>query len=212
MSDNDKARLLRGPYRAPPLAVGDRVTCLIRGPGVVIIGWSQALIPWPLCRPVGRRGHPSLLVTAALARAIRTESAQAVRHWWSVSAPVVTCWRKALGAAGKAGTEGSRRLAQAAVRKAAAAVKATVWTAAERQRRRERAIRLNFASHLQAGRTNLWTEAELALLGTQPDDVIARRIGRTFVAVRTMRIKQGIAPAGDRRKNPVRRQRPTGTG
>jgi hypothetical protein len=37
-----------------------------------------------------------------------------------------------------------------------------------------------------------WTTAELALLGTAPDEVIARRIGRTVFAVRILRARRKI--------------------
>ena len=54
-----------------------------------------------------------------------------------------------------------------------------------------------------------WTAAELALLGTIPDDELASRIGRTESAVRVMRGKRGIPTAKDLRpgrKIPSRRR------
>ena len=70
---------------------------------------------------------------------------------------------------------------------------------AEGRRRRE---------HQIGGRA--WTDSELALLGTVPDDELATRIGRTETAVQAMRARRGIRTAKDRRagrKMPSRRAR-----
>jgi hypothetical protein len=74
---DDRLRLLHGPYQAPSLRVGDRATCLYRDGDVVITSCTDARISWPRCLPVGRKGHPSLLVDDELARAVRMESAAA---------------------------------------------------------------------------------------------------------------------------------------
>ena len=80
---DDRVRLLHGPYKAPRLRRGDRAFCLFRDCDVVVTGWTDARISWPRCRPVDvPRSHPSLLVDEELARAIRHESAAAVRFWW----------------------------------------------------------------------------------------------------------------------------------
>ena len=77
--------LLFGPYHAPSLSVGERVSCLYRDCDVVVTDWSDAPIPWPLCRRLGRYcGAASLLVDDELARAIRHESAVALGYWWGV--------------------------------------------------------------------------------------------------------------------------------
>jgi len=70
---------------------------------------------------------------------------------------------------------------------------------AEDRRRRE---------HQIDGRA--WTDSELALLGTAPDDELAEHIGRTETAVQAMRARRGIRTAKDRRagrKMPSRRAR-----
>jgi hypothetical protein len=92
----ENVKLLHGPYRCPRVRRGDRATCLYRDKDVIIIGLSAAPIPWPLCKPIGR-GHPGLLVEEELARAVRFESALALRYWWGASPSVVYKWRKALG-------------------------------------------------------------------------------------------------------------------
>jgi hypothetical protein len=45
-----------------------------------------------------------------------------------------------------------------------------------------------------------WTEEELALLGTAPDEEIARQIGRTERSVYLKRWKLGIASPNGRRR------------
>jgi hypothetical protein len=121
MTDADHVKLLSGPYKPPRLPVGSRTECLYRDAEVVISGWSDAPIPWPLCsRRAGRHaGGKGLLVEVELARAVRQESAAAVQHWWGVSQSTVCKWRRAVGA-GRKNNPGSQRLIRAAVLKASA--------------------------------------------------------------------------------------------
>jgi hypothetical protein len=63
-----------------------------------VTGWTDARISWPLGLPVGTKGRPSIVVDEELARAVRHESAAALRHWWGVSEGVVQRWRAAFGA------------------------------------------------------------------------------------------------------------------
>ena len=101
----------------PSLRVGDRATCLLQDCEVVVTSWTDALLSWPRCRPItAPLGHPSLLVEDELARAIRTESAAALMHWWSVGGGVVWRWRKALGV-DRLSNPGSNRLVRAAASK-----------------------------------------------------------------------------------------------
>src|SRR3954451_13297889 len=114
MDDADRYQLLHGPYTPLPLRRGDRAACLVRGAEVVVIGWSEAPIPWPRCRAVGRLGACGLLVDGELARAVRSESSLAIQHWWGVKPTTVSKWRKALGMSNW-GTDGSRRLLDATI-------------------------------------------------------------------------------------------------
>jgi len=126
-----------------------------------------------------------------LLRAIRSESAVALRHWWHVSVGMVWKWRKTFGI-GRTGTPGSARLVRAAAQLGAEAIKAKEWTEAEREQKRELAIKGNFGHNGQQGYHGpRWTDDELALLGTDADDVIAQRIGKSRDAVRAQRVRQG---------------------
>jgi hypothetical protein len=89
MNDPDRQQLLHGPYEAPPLRRGDRVTCELRG-DAIITSISAGRIPWPRCRGIGRRGGSGLLLAGGLVHAVRHESA-AVGYWWGVGVEVV--WR-----------------------------------------------------------------------------------------------------------------------
>src|SRR3954467_2214613 len=111
----EKTALLFGPYTAPAQKWGDRATCQYRDREVIVFGWSAAPIPWPLCYVVASRtGGKGILVEDELARAIRHESATAVRYWWGVSHKTVCKWRTALGVR-RTDAEGSRRLIHEAV-------------------------------------------------------------------------------------------------
>ena len=106
MTDAERFRLLFGPYRTPRFRYGRPAFCEVRGE-VVLVGLSDAPIPWP----VGKRGrHKALVVYGGLAEAVRRESAQAVARWWGITPQTVWKWRKALGVG--AVTEGTRWLKQ----------------------------------------------------------------------------------------------------
>jgi len=68
---------------------------------------------------------------------------------------------------------------------------------------------LNLARNLRTGYHGpWWTEEELALLGTLPDDEVAARVGRTANAVRIKRTLRGIPTALDKRQDRKARRRP----
>jgi hypothetical protein len=101
--------LIAGPYVAPALKRGDRAFCLYRDCDVVVTNWTDARISWPRCRAIGSGAGSGLLVNDELARAIKTESAVALKHWFGVGTHAVWKWRKAFGI-GRTGTKGSRLL------------------------------------------------------------------------------------------------------
>ena len=139
MTNREKVKLLHGPYQVPALRVGDRATCLYRECAVVVTSWTDAPISWPRCRRTEGKGHPSLLVDDELARAIRTESAEAIKHHWRVGEQLVWKWRKAFGI-GRTGTEGSARLHRAVAGTRVEALQSKEWAEEERQLKRRIAV------------------------------------------------------------------------
>ena len=200
VTDPDRVRLLCGPYKAPPLRRGDRATCLYRDTLVIITSWSSGPIPWPRCRALDSPGGGSgLLVDEELARAVRNESAAAVMHWWAASMTAVCHWRKALGTT-RTDNQWTARLMLAAAEKGAEAAKERLWTEEERERCRQVNAEKGLATNLVLGYHGpLWAPEDIALLGTLPDEKVARRTGRTTEAVRQKREELGIPnPAGNR--------------
>jgi hypothetical protein len=188
-----------GPYQAPPLRRGDRAFCLFRDCEVVVTRWTNAHIPWPRCRALDWHGGSGLLVDEELARAVRHESAVAIRHWWGVSHSAVTRWRAALGV-GRTNNEGSNRLIRAAACVGAEAVKEREWTDQEREVRRRLNATKGLARNLALGSLwRPWAQEDVALLGTVPDEEVARRTGRTVGAVRQKRAALGIPNPGSNR-------------
>jgi hypothetical protein len=149
---------------------------------------------------MGQRGGHGLLFDGELIRAVRTESALAIGHWWGVSEGVVWRSRKVLGIP-RAVTEGSKLLIQAAAQAGADVMQAREFNQEEREVKRRNARRLNLGQHLKTGYHGPhWTEAELQLLGRLPDADVAAIAGRTVTAVRIRRTKLGIPTARDGRK------------
>jgi hypothetical protein len=202
MRQSERVELLGGPYRAPALRVGARATCLYRDCMVIITSWTDARISWPRCRPVDvARSHPTLLVDDELARAIRTESAAALRYWWGVGVKQVWRWRQCYSI-GRTRTPGSARLVQAAAQLGADAMKEREWTEEEREQRRRETIASGRNANVKPGynRGPLWSAEQLALLGAIPDEEVAAQVGRTVGAVRAKRNLLGIVIAKDRRQ------------
>src|SRR4051794_34410080 len=204
MTRADQVRLLHGPYRPPPLRRGDRAACLFRDGDVVVTGWSSARIPWPRCRlPGGHGGGSGLLVDGELARAVRSESALAVRYWWGVSEGTVWRWRRALGV-GRL-NEGSARLRVELNRGIGEGRRGQRLPAGQVERRRRTARELGLRPPPRPG-GRPWTAGELALLGSAPDAEVAGQIGRTETAVRVMRVRLNRPTAAETRR--AARQRP----
>jgi hypothetical protein len=196
MTDLDLVRLIGGPYRPPRVGVGDVAPCLYRDCDVVITSVSDARIPWPRCRARDQRGGggSGLLIDETLARAIRTESAEALKYWFGVGTHAVWNWRKEFGV-GQWGTPGSRRLLDRTIQLANDATRGGKLSRRARRERQRRAIDLDLGQHLRAYRDahrRPWPDADLALLGTMPDSKLARRLGRSRWNVRREREARGI--------------------
>lgn len=197
--------LIAGPYRPPSLKRGDRTTCLYRDTEVVITSWTDARIPWPRCQKPRQGGGSGLLVNEELLRAIRTESAEALKYWFGVGTKAVWNWRRAFGVT-QWGTEGSKRLHQATSEAGAAAVRGKPQSVDVVEQRRRIAIARDYGRRLIPGyHGRWWTKAERKLLGTAVDEDVARRVGRSASAVRAMRCRLGIPPIRDRRRREHRK-------
>jgi hypothetical protein len=194
---DERVRLLFGPYRPPPLRVGDRTVCLFHDFEVIITGWTDARLSWPRFRLAEGGGRPGILVDEELARALRTEASLAVQYWWGVAVVRVWRWRKALGVRAR-DPEGSRRLCQDVAEAAAGKLRGKKLPSEQVERRRRTAHELGLGRHLKLGYHGpWWTAEEIALLGTMPDEEVARRTGRTASAVRRQRYLRSIPNAGD---------------
>ena len=192
---------LLGDYPTPLLEIGERVYCKYRRRWCHVTSFTTAPIPWPRCALRGQQGGSGLLVGPALARAIRTESAAAIMCWWGVGAKAVWHWRKAfLKGAGKFQTPGSKAAHRKASRAGAEGVKAKKWTDEELDARAELSKRLGLRPPNRWKEAGEWTWKELDLLGTDTDEALAAKLGRTVNAVRLKRQGHGIAKFRDGRQ------------
>jgi hypothetical protein len=99
------------------------------------------LIYRPRCRALGtRRGGSGIFVDDELARAIRCESATAIRHWWGASHGTVAWWRRVLDVT-STNNDSSHRLVHDAAKAGAAAMREREVTEEEGDARGERANR-----------------------------------------------------------------------
>jgi predicted transcriptional regulator len=107
MTDADRFKVLFGPYPTPEVEAGRVLTCEARDSDVIVVGYSDARIPWPVGQRRGK-GARALVVYGRLVDAVRHESNQAVAYWWGVTPQTVTKWRQALGV--RRANEGTHRL------------------------------------------------------------------------------------------------------
>jgi hypothetical protein len=177
----------------PRLRKGDRAACLYRDCDEAVTGWTDARISRLCGLLLGTKGHPSLLEDEELPRAVRHESAAALRHWWGVSSLLVWKWRKALGA-DRLNCEGSQRLFRDASEQGAARTRGAKLPPEQVEQRRRTAVELGYVRRFRPG-YNLgpwWSPAEVRLLGRLPDEEVAARTGRSPNAVRIKCEKLGI--------------------
>jgi hypothetical protein len=199
LADDDRYRLVDGPYYPPRASRGRFLVCELRGI-VKIGGYSDAPIPWP--RIWHRR---SLVICEDMLRALRTESVLAVSDYWGLSKAIVSHYRQLFSVPhvnpgthrlirefvipafctaeahakqsaareGKPSAESARgpeRLRQIQSRP-----KPTLWRRkmSERLRRRFDVV----------GPYRKWTPEELAMIGTMPDREVARPVkAKKFLA------------------------------
>jgi hypothetical protein len=110
MRDADRFKLL-GSYRTPRVRLGTVLSDEVRDDDVIVVGYSDGRIPWPVGRRRGFRGRGGLVVYGRLADAVRTEAGIAVAYWFGVNKNTVSAWRRALGV--ERTTAGTRRLRRA---------------------------------------------------------------------------------------------------
>ena len=78
MLEQERVKLLFGPYRTPKCKVGRRLRCVMRGK-VTVAGLSDAPIQWPYVPQPGGNGYRSLILCGDLIRAVRRDDAGASR-------------------------------------------------------------------------------------------------------------------------------------
>jgi hypothetical protein len=138
--------------------------------------------------------HPQFAEHLELARAVRHEAAAAVRYWWGVSDCVVWRWRQTLGVS-RTNNEGTRRAIHAAAVAAGLAMHERGLTPQEIEQRRRNNGEHRLWQNVRPGYHGpWWTLEQLELLGTLPDEEVARRTGLTPNAVRVMRWRRGVPP------------------
>src|SRR5262249_31675142 len=102
-----------GPTSLPTSAAASAPPAFTGTPGSPSLPGPMPAFPGHAAGPSApMAGGSGLLVTEELVRAVRSESAVAIKCWFGVSTNAVWNWRRAFGVT-QWGTEGSRRLHQA---------------------------------------------------------------------------------------------------
>jgi hypothetical protein len=200
IADDDRYRLIDGPYYSPRTDRGRFLVCELRGT-VKIGGYSEAPIPWP--RIWHRR---SLAICGDLLRALRTESVFAVSYYWGLSKAIVSPYRQLFSVPRV--NPGTDRLIREFVIQASCTAEARAKQSAAREGRpsaesardlerlrriqrrskpktwrRKMSERLRHLFHM-VGPFRKWTPEELAMIGTMPDREVAPLIHRSLSAVK----------------------------
>ncbi|MVN88309.1 hypothetical protein GO986_16305 [Deinococcus sp. HMF7620] len=170
-------------YPPPQVRPGDWLDDELLG-RVQVGGYHDGPIPWPYRR---RTGAHSLILTPALVRAVRTETAGDVQEAFGVSEGTVWGWRKALGVTRD--NNPATKAAYAATRnippEAAARGRQHALSPEARQKALE-SIKAGWQDRQPHPETITWTAKMDALLGTLPDEQAAQALGvsKTKVAQR----------------------------
>jgi hypothetical protein len=195
MTDADRYKLL-GTYRTPRVRVGRVLACEARDCDLVVVEMSDARIPWPVGRRRGQSGK-SLAVFGDLARAVRTESNQAVCYWFGVTPQTVSKWRKALGVGlTNAGTHRLRSDYQQEPWAVTARGKAQAKARDPQRRRKIADAKRGKPRPTPPGWVPngiAWTAEADQLVRTLPPKLAAERTGHPVESVYQRRLKLGVA-------------------
>ena len=158
---------------------GDTLYCDRFGE-VIVVGFTEN--GWPCSL---HRGRLFLVLCDQLVKDVQQESVTDVTNRYGVSRRTVWLWRRCLGI-GRT-NPGTKKM-RAKLAKRVFTPERRLKSAKAVKTRRVRKLRSAQADARWAaggiGKLATWTAKELALLGKQPDKVIAERTGRTEVAVR----------------------------
>ncbi len=84
-------RILFGPYLAPPVRIGDELTCSLSG--LQVVGGWHGPKQWP---KIKSSGWPRLIVCGDLVKALSLETCQTVATHWGIHPRTVANWRRRL--------------------------------------------------------------------------------------------------------------------
>jgi hypothetical protein len=201
----EKVRFVGGPYAPPIVPLGGWLKCDVRG-RLQVGGYTNALIPWPVAV-----NHPrQMILCADLVKALKTESRLAVCFHFGISPQIVSEYKRRLGI--ERFTPGSTRLFWRNVKLAGSEEARTkmsrqregrkdLMTPADRERLRQiqkrpksLAWKAKAAEKWQRryallGKPEVWTEEELALIGTRPDREVARLVNRSVLAIKAKKFQ-----------------------
>jgi hypothetical protein len=112
-----------------------------------------------------------------------------VAHWWGLARSTITRWRIRLGV--NRYNAGSKRLHLINSEKAPRPFRGVPLSAEAVERRRRTALELGLRPTNGYGGSRAWTDNELRMLGTMPDEVLAKKLARSTRAVRLKRTRLG---------------------
>lgn len=189
LPDDERFRLLYGPYNPPRVRRGDALQCEIEGLSIVG-GYHDAPVLWPYRL---RTGLHSLIVHGELVRAVQQESEIGVAHHWGICRATVQKWRRALGV-GRI-TDGTERLYEDySPIKLTEEVVSRPKPEGFRQKMRASAVQRGW--HPTNPDQAPWAPEEDKLLGTDLDRMVAGILGRTEAGVQLRRHRLGIPSFG----------------
>jgi hypothetical protein len=206
LKDEERYRLLHGPYEAPLVKRGFLVDA-VRGK-LPFGTFSNGLIPWPKARKQGKGESGGYILCGDLLRALENECGFAVSHHWGVSRATVGNWRRALELKGR--TEGAQRLVDLGVELAKLPQSRKKIAEAARGRKLSRAQKSEMlvgihrgwkerfearrAQYRRTGRFGIatksdpWIPEEEKLLPRLTTSELVRVLGRTARSIRSRRL------------------------